>query len=71
MANEVQKINARIDVIEKSIADLKKRIDGLIEGRGLIVLHNARFEIDKSARISEITKDISDIGDRVTTLEEA
>ncbi len=71
MPNEFDSVKQRLAEVEKKVLEIAERLERLIEGNGLIVINNARFEIDESVRTSEIIKDITDLKDRVTELEEA
>ncbi|MDD5060673.1 MAG: hypothetical protein PHN44_00110 [Candidatus Marinimicrobia bacterium] len=56
------------DLLEK-IEGAKSRIDDVVDGNGLIVLHNTRIDVDASIRITDLLKKNKDLESRIAYLE--
>lgn len=63
--NRIAQLEQRIALLERSNQEMKR----LLQGQGAIIVHGSRFDIDKSARVSSMLNEISDIKARVTALE--
>jgi hypothetical protein len=56
------------DLIKK-VGDARNRIDDVVGGNGLVVLHNTRIDVDASVRVTDLLKKNRELESRIAYLE--
>lgn len=59
LVTETYQLGQKLGELQKAITDLKGQLENALEGDGLLVMHNTRFEVDESVRVSELIRRIA------------
>jgi len=69
MPEETRQLQRKLSDTENALKKLRSDFERIIKGAGLIVMHGTRLEVDESVRISDLTRKIANLTQRIEYIE--